>query len=357
MRKIIKSLSNRTVITVVIDNIIRLVVVSLIIIITAQMIHKTAIQITIASLCIILYTILDAVIFRRHFKQEAEQFLGWQLLWIYPSNQIKTIFAILTICIVVLLFIVRKIGHVQNDSIIIGVTTGIIASGIIVLFSELSNNHKNNLKRLAALNDYINVVHFYKDDIDLNKKRVETSLKEEKLHSFDMDDVLTTIKELGESAEIISEYSYFDLQAIAWEIIEYGDLLCNTVKNHSELLYLKEIKSLNNICYSISSIKSRFISSVKINGLKVALQEQSVNSTSAESYDNVKTNSTEESLISYLFDISREQEIAILSGLIIMLVYFDQNMKLLNQYVLYIDNKEQRHLKHLSKKVDRLITE
>lgn len=59
---------------------------------------------------------------------------------------------------------------------------------------------------------------------------------------------------------------------------------------------------------------------------------------------------------SYLHDISKEKNEILLTSLAVVLVYFDQNMKLLNQYVKYLEDKEFKHLKHLTEKVERNIT-
>lgn len=350
-----KALKSRTVRIVIMEWVIRVAFIILVAHLTTMYISEPVKQIIIFVILVTIYAVIDAIVLHKFFKKESEEYLGWRLLWVYPYNQIMIAISIITICVIGLAIYIRTARTISEESIIIGITTGIIASSIIILLSEMSGNYKNNIRRLAVLNDYISTVHFYKDDIDLNRNTVERRFNSGKIQLVDFNELIEKMGDEFESKQLISSYSALDLQAIAWEIADYWQLLIETRNNHSELLYLNEIKSLNNIASCIKRIQAFIIASQRreiMEEEKQLLEEGSI----SYRFSKNEADLYEVDIESYLRNISKENNEVVLTSLAVVLVYFDQNMKLLNQYVKYLDDKEFKHLKHLTDKVERNIT-
>ena len=92
-----KALKSKTVRIVVIEMAIRVAFIIIIAYLTEKYISEPAKQTIAFAIIVVLFIVIDAIVLIKFFKKESEEYLGWQLMWIYPFNQIMIAILIITI--------------------------------------------------------------------------------------------------------------------------------------------------------------------------------------------------------------------------------------------------------------------
>ena len=341
--------TNKTIIIAVLEIFFRIAIICAIFFFSNHYIGNMIGRIVVAIVCIIVFAIVDVSAYRHFFREEYDEALGWQRLWLYPSNLISVAYSITVISLLILTIICFKKEVIDQQSIIIGLVTGLVASSIVVIFTEMSSNYEKNMKRMAVLNDYFCMVYYYIDDCEINRQRIRRKVETDNFSLVDLDSVKECLKELDYTPEDLEGYSSIDLQAIAWEVVEYHQLITETINNHTELLYRDEIECLSNIMFQLKMIASfeslpseeRLSTIAWEKNLGIEGNSKAEHSQKEFSYERLKNIAAEENLLS-------------LSGIAISLIIIDKNLQRLKRHILYLNDKEYRHLKHLTNRIRNL---
>lgn len=188
-----------------------------------------------------------------------------RLVWysLLPSLKI-IVLTIVSVLVFVLLSLIQQ--FVSSDvvsPIIMALMTGLVASYLVTLIAELSENYNNNSTRMLVMDDYLITVSRYENSVGQEKKIIEEHIREQQYEPFSLEGIFD--EPSGEE----NEYAFFEYmkkyiadwdgaycQAISNVMRKKTNILVETMHNHSNLLYANELDCLQEIIASVEACKT-----------------------------------------------------------------------------------------------------
>lgn len=247
-----------------------------------------------------------------------------------------------------------------GKQVIVAIITGIIASSIITLIVEISENYAKNNSRMMIMDDYLTCVTEYESRIEsyctiLKDKIYDDNhgpidLIELEKHANEIDDGnVFHIKEIHELDGV-----YF--QAVAYHIMNNSELLENTLKTHSNLLYPKEIDCLQDMIVAVHTCKlhSNAIYHEEIEEWTNDQEKHEQNRISSLLHkielDRVKYNLQNELFNEMLSDLTKIEKENLI-GIVYALITYDMGMKKLKRGIIGEKDLEYRQLRNHLKNI------